>query len=351
MLESFERVARSAREVVVLTHSNADVDAVAASCAIARALRELGSREVRVLVPEGIAVDARECSRLCVEKIGISIEVVRRSESIPNRGADLCVIVDTATMVQLKNLALLVDRCRACAIIDHHRERGKFRNVVLEYVDPSASSSSELVYELCKKLGVPVDQYTATMLIAGIIFDTRRFARATPRMFRVLAELMEIGGSYSEAMQLSAPKHGVGRGAKIARIKCILRHRGFHDKRSDLYIAVSQVGAYESQCANLLLSIGYDVAVVATEDDALKATRLVFRAKEDAVSKAALDVFNALLKPLVDKFGGGGGGHRVAGAAVVMRRSVDEVLRELGKVLREFFGDSLREIAEERVVV
>ncbi len=351
MREDLVPVVRKARKAVVLTHSNADVDAVAAACALAYALAKLGVEQVRVLIPEGVSVDARDCAKLCSESFGVPMEVVRKGAMPRVDGIDLCVVVDTATRVQLKNLGAIIDKCGACIVIDHHREREPFPNVVLEVIDPNASSSSELSYEVCKALGIDVPKQLATMLVAGIVFDTRRFSRATPRMFRVLAELLELGASYEEALQLATPAKQQQKGSRIARIKCILRHRGFHVRDRDVFIAISEVGAFESQCANLLLSIGYDVAIVATDDEALRATRVVFRAREDVVERASLDVYNDIVKPVVERFGGGGGGHRVAGAAIVMCRDVDAVIKALGEVLRSKFGSSLMEIVEQRVLV
>ncbi len=345
-----ERV-RKAKRVLVLTHSNADVDAIAAACSIAHIAKALGSSSVEVLVPEGISIDARDCAKICSDSLGVKVSVARKG-FVPNVDrVDLCVIVDTATYVQLKNLSPIVDRCCGIVVIDHHSERDRFPNVVMELIDPDASSSSELAYELSSSLGIAIPRELATLLMAGIVFDTRRFSRATPRMFKVLASLLEMGADYDKALQLAAPKQLSQKGPRVARIKCILRHKGFHVADKDIYMAISEVGAYESLCANSLISIGYDIALVFTEDDALKATRIVFRAKEDALNRASLDVYNDLLKPLVEKYGGGGGGHKLAGAAIIMHRNIEEVMKALGEVIKKRFGPKLREIAEERVSV
>jgi len=342
---------RKSRIVIVLTHSNADVDAVAAACTAAYIAKKIGESAVRIMVPEGIAVDARDCARLCSEVLNTEVEVYRKSATPAIARADLCILVDTATRVQLKNLALVVDRCSAVAVLDHHAERETFPNIVLDLVFPNASSSSELAFLLAKQLNLVVPRELATVLLAGILSDTRRFLRAEASTFRVVAELIELGADYEEALKLSTPRSDVHRSSRIAKIKCVLRHTGFHIEEPELMIAVSEVGAFESHCANLLLSIGYDVALVLTEDDALKAVRVVFRAKSDVVEKAGIDVFNDFLKPLVSEFGGSGGGHRVAGAAIVMRRNIEEVAKAIGRVIRAKFGSKVRELAEERVKV
>ncbi len=335
----------------MLTHSNADVDAVAASCAVAYAVKNLGVEDVKVLIPEGISVDARDCAKICSEALGVTIEVYRKNTVPMASSIDVCVLVDTATRVQLKNLAVLIDNCSALAVVDHHAEREELENLVLAIVSPESSSSSELAFKLVKALGIEIPHELATLLLAGILSDTRRFLRSNPATFRIAAELLEKSADYNEALKLSTPRTDLQRGSRIAKIKCILRHVGFRVESPELLIALSEVGAFESHCANLLLSIGYDVAMVLTEDDALKAVRIVFRAKSDSVERAGIDVYNDFLKPLIEKFGGGGGGHRVAGAVVVMRRDVDEVAKALGQVLRMRFGSKIRVFAEERVQV
>src|SRR5450759_1949552 len=57
--------------------------------------------------------------------------------------------------------------------VDHHQTNPLYGSA--NYVDPHASSTSELVFRLLSKLGVPFDADTANALLFGIVGDTGSF--------------------------------------------------------------------------------------------------------------------------------------------------------------------------------
>ena len=73
-------------------------------------------------------------------------------------------------------------RAQTVAIIDHHRKTAEFeRDLLIEYIEPSASSASELVSEMLEQV-LPKDELTsheASLLLTGIILDTLQFTRST----------------------------------------------------------------------------------------------------------------------------------------------------------------------------
>ena len=85
----------------------------------------------------------------------------------------LLIIVDThkPTMVIEPRL---IDRCDRVVVIDHHRRGEEFvSDPVLVYLEPYASSTSELVTELLQyqKERLSLDPLEATALFAGIAVD------------------------------------------------------------------------------------------------------------------------------------------------------------------------------------
>lgn len=96
----------------------------------------------------------------------------------------------------IQRLGLLRPRFEAAQIrinIDHHVSNEGFGNINL--VDPSAASSSELAFELIRRMGGRPDPDEATCLYTGIVTDTGRFqyASTSPTTLRTAAELREIG--------------------------------------------------------------------------------------------------------------------------------------------------------------
>jgi phosphoesterase RecJ-like protein len=79
--------------------------------------------------------------------------------------------------------------------IDHHITNLSFGTVNL--VDPAASSTAEIVYQLAKTLGWPVGPEAAQCLLTGIVTDTRSFqvGNVTPALLGIAQRLMEAGAS------------------------------------------------------------------------------------------------------------------------------------------------------------
>lgn len=76
--------------------------------------------------------------------------------------------------------------------IDHHVSNGMFGDV--NWVDPSASSASEMVYWLFKKMRVPLDKQTAVVLYTGILTDSGSFRYSNTSSFthKAASELLKF---------------------------------------------------------------------------------------------------------------------------------------------------------------
>jgi phosphoesterase RecJ-like protein len=95
-----------------------------------------------------------------------------------------------------------VDRTPAAALqreghcvlnIDHHHDNTRFGTV--NHVDPHASCTAEMVWDLMKGLDVAVTQPIAEALYVGLVTDTGRFMyeNTGPRAHEMAAELIEDG--------------------------------------------------------------------------------------------------------------------------------------------------------------
>ncbi len=102
-------------------------------------------------------------------------------------------------------------------IVDHHRSTTP-DGYDVAWLDPSASSACEMLTCLFEARGVAIDAEMATLLYAGIAFDTGnfRYSNTTPATMRRAAALLEHGFDHAslvatmlverrrEAMQLAA---------------------------------------------------------------------------------------------------------------------------------------------------
>ena len=77
--------------------------------------------------------------------------------------------------------------------VDHHHDNTRFGTVNL--VDPGASCTAEIVWELAKELGAEITPAIGNALYVGLVTDTGKFmyTNTSPRSHRMAAELIEAG--------------------------------------------------------------------------------------------------------------------------------------------------------------
>ncbi len=107
------------------------------------------------------------------------------------RDVDLVVTVDIPSINRLGDLREMADTGQELLVIDHHASNQLFGTV--NFVDPSADSTTMLVAELLDAWGKPIDTEVAHCLYAGLATDTGSFRWASARAYRLAARLVELG--------------------------------------------------------------------------------------------------------------------------------------------------------------
>ncbi len=117
----------------------------------------------------------------------------------------LLIITDVNNIRQFEAPELF-ENCSTVIIIDHHRQSAEFAvKPTITYIEPSASSASELVSEMLEQQLPPGSllKEEAELLFAGIILDTKQFANNTgPRTFTAAHFLRSEGANPAEAQML-----------------------------------------------------------------------------------------------------------------------------------------------------
>ncbi|MCD8315824.1 MAG: DHHA1 domain-containing protein, partial [Eggerthellaceae bacterium] len=105
--------------------------------------------------------------------------------------------VDVPTTDRLGEAKAVHKRAKKRVTIDHHAVPGRIAE--LSYTDPDAASTTVLVWELLKCLGVSPDADMATCAYTGLMTDTGRFLFQNTRAcdFRSAMEMVECGADPS----------------------------------------------------------------------------------------------------------------------------------------------------------
>ena len=155
-----------ARRVVLSAHTYPDVDAVGSCLAMADFLRALGKEAVVALPKKDIGP---------VRALDGFADIVNPGDFDFATPPDLFVCLDCATVprIALPELRGKTGLWRTLNI-DHHETNERYGH--LNYVVGGASSTGEVIYDIAKAAGWPLDRDVAEALWVAIVTDTGRFS-------------------------------------------------------------------------------------------------------------------------------------------------------------------------------
>ena len=243
-------------------------------------------------------------------------------EAIPMMtGRSLLIVVDTHSPTFVESPELLHGASRV-VVIDHHRMMVRhIDNAVVFYLEPYASSASEMVTELSQYMGggSSLSQTEAEALMAGIVLDTKNFVLKTGvRTFEASAYLRRRGADTVEVKRMFA-----------SNIDCY--------KVKTKLVADAQV--YKecaiSTCGENLPDLRVTAAQAADDLLAIQgvcASFVIFQSgREINISARSLGDIN--VQVIMEKLGGGG--HMTMAAAQLRDVSLSRAKSELIRVLDE----------------
>lgn len=299
MSTALQKIFKENKKIFVMGHRYPDLDAIGAAFGVAY-FAELTQRECYIVFDyEEITEDVHRCF-LELEKYPELKKHVLSVESVAERVDTSSVLV----MVDYQKPSLSVSQqvfemFDKVVVIDHHRRGEEFpERPILSYIEPSASSASELVAEIIqyhpsmKKR--KLNRFLATLLLAGIYVDTKNFTvRTTGRTFDTAAYLKRFG-------------------ADLGMIQSLL------SSNLDAYLALSRLVARSEFIADeIVLSTGeeseiYDHVIAAKAADTLlsmsgvKAAFVVTRRDEQTVAISARSSGALNVQKIMETLGGGG---------------------------------------------
>lgn len=182
-LKRAAEVLAAADEVALACHRNPDADALGSMLGLAGFLQARGTRTVCSYPNEPL-----DPPRWATFLPGAQ-ELVPMS-AFPAAPA-VMVTCDCASFDRLGPLGRSASKAGELIWIDHHRSNDGLGTIPL--IDPSASSTCEMVVRLIEAMGGPMSDDTAACLYAGLVTDTGRFQyqATTPQTLRIAATLRE----------------------------------------------------------------------------------------------------------------------------------------------------------------
>ncbi|MGH2447662.1 MAG: DHH family phosphoesterase, partial [Chloroflexota bacterium] len=176
---------RGAHRIAILSHVNPDADAIGSTLGLTGALESMG-KEVTPALADEVPVYARFLEG--ADRVVSSLP--------PDAHFDVLLIADAADIQRIGALYEanpVLFQTTPILNLDHHGTNPLYGKV--NYVVPSASSSSELSFNLLSCLGAPIGRAVATSLLFGIFGDTGAFQNGatTPSSMDTAASLIRDG--------------------------------------------------------------------------------------------------------------------------------------------------------------
>lgn len=321
-LEKLIACIRRNRTYLVTAHTNVEGDAIGSELAFYGLLKACGRRAV--IINED-SVPAEYAFLPGASGIKEYRETFRKTKF------DCFVTLDCSDMSRCGKVSRMKAQAACIVNIDHHVSNRRFGDV--NWVEPGASSTCEMVYKLYKRLRVPIDRASAVSLYTGILTDTGsfRYSSTSSLTHAAVAELMRhrfdivrIYKSIYENIPLGDIRLLID---VLPTLKSDLRGRVvWFQIRRKLLAAKSMTFDISEYLLSLARAIkGVEVALLFKEGlDSENEIRVNLR------SQSKVDV-NKIARFF------GGGGHRTA-SSFLTKGKLDQVEKMVLSKVRESFG-------------
>lgn len=192
-------------KIIVMGHKLPDVDAFGAAIGVYRAAKSFGKKthivmneitaSIRPLIDRVIATEEYEQD--------ILLNSVEALDAADENTAIIVVDTNKPSYTECEELLMM---CKTVVVLDHHRQgTEKIENATLSYIEPYASSASEMIAEILQYISdnVKLRPVEADCIYSGIMIDTNNFLTKTGvRTFEAAAYLRRNGADVTRVRKL-----------------------------------------------------------------------------------------------------------------------------------------------------
>jgi bifunctional oligoribonuclease and PAP phosphatase NrnA len=278
---------------VLTSHARPDGDAIGSALACGQMLRSLGKEAVVILYDPVPRI---------YQRLPFAEKVVQAQRINGNYEAAIILECDSIQRTRLHGLEQ-----RFLISIDHHLSGQPFAHV--NWIDPSAVATGEMVYRLAREASVAITPEMATCLYTALLTDTGSFMfeGTTEHTFALARELVMAGADPVFCARNVYFGHST---AKMRLLGAALSN--LHREGQLAWISVTReqmetCGAKEEDCEGL---VNYALSIQDVE------VALFFRELPDGRYRVSLRSKGKLNVSAVAERFGGGGHHCASGCAV-----------------------------------
>ncbi len=294
---ALREILESNDRVIVMGHKNTDVDSFGAAIGIFRAAKTF-DKKAHIVVNE-VTNSIRPLMDEIIHEGEYTEDLFLNSQkALEVADATTALIVVDVNKPSFTECNELLTKCSTIVVLDHHRQgTEKIQNATLSYIEPYASSASEMVAEILQYIhdNVKLRPAEADCIYSGMMIDTNNFmAKTGVRTFEAAAYLRRNGADVTRVRKMfrNDMEDYKARAEAVRRAEVVLG--AYAVSVSDAGNSSESPTILGAQAANELLNInGIKASFVLTEYQG-----------EIYISARSIDELNVQL--VMEKLGGGG---------------------------------------------
>lgn len=324
-----------ASNVIIMPHKNADMDAIGSAIGVVKLVRMRGKT----------AYIALNSVNMSIRNIMARLNEEESLKGVVKPEGELIGLVDEKTLLivvdhhkkSISEAPDLVDQIKDRVVIDHHRRSGEFiESTELVFLEPYASSTSELVTELFTYMtdNVVLSKFEAEALLAGITVDTKNFTVQTGvRTFEAASMLRRFGADPEVVKKYFKEDY------------LVIKNRADIVRQSEIFMDDTIIGILEDKVDNSIL-IAAQAADEMLSINGMKASFVAVRISNNETHVSARSLGEISVQLIMEKLGGGG---HLNQAATRIDLSVDLAVEELKRKIKEYKDEENESKKEEGV--
>ncbi len=320
--QALREIMETRDRIIVMGHNLSDADCLGASVGVYCAGREIG-KPVNIVI-DTITSSMRPVVESFTEKEEYPNDMFITSEQAINLCNDntLIMVVDTNRPSIVECPALLYKN-KNIVVIDHHRQvEETIENPILSYIEPYASSASEMIAEVLQYFAekITLNPTEADCIYAGILIDTNNFMTKTGvRTFEAAAFLRRNGAEVTRVRKMLREDMETYK-ARAEVVRHASTFRGaFAISECEPDGQIESPTVIAAQAANELLNI---VGIKAS----FVLTKFMDKIYISSRSIDEIDVQSIMARL-------GGGGHVNIAGAQIQNRTLEEVRKDLEETI------------------
>ena len=191
--------------VIIMGHRVGDMDSLGSSIGLYSMAKSRGKKAYIVLNSVNYSIK-NLYERMLREDPSYAESIITTEQALSLMDSEtVCVVLDTHK-ASFTEAPEVVERSEKIVLIDHHRRGEEYiENAVLDYIEPYASSTCELISEIIQYLEdhIKLTKFEADAMLAGIVVDTNSFIFKTGvRTFEAASFLRRNGADTVEVKEL-----------------------------------------------------------------------------------------------------------------------------------------------------